>query len=137
MLITYISNSVYVSIPKHFSCVLVHLTHIFQLWFNTYHKNCILFHYFYHHHYHEQLSQIFVVYHIIIFILEDEFVNSFHLSLLYLFCANYMYAVKPQWDSFVSFSKQIKQKFPTVLSSHTYCSAFVRRTQQDLYIPHM
>jgi hypothetical protein len=132
-LITYISNSVHVLIPRHFSFVLVHVTHIFLLWFNTYHKNCILFHYFYHHLYYKQLSQIFVVVHIIIFILEDnEFVNSIHLSLLYLFCANYMYAIKPQWVSFVSFFKQLKQKFPIVLSSHTHCFAFVMQTQQDL-----
>jgi len=134
MLITYISNSVYVPIPVHFSCVLVHLTRIFLLWFNTYHKNAILFHYFYHHHhYYERLSQIFVVVHIIIFILEDnEFVNSIHLSLLYLFCANYMSAVRPQRVSFVSFSKQLKQKFSAALSYHTYCFAFVRQTQQGL-----
>jgi len=114
MLITYISNSMHVPIPGHFSCVLAHLTHIFLLWFNTYHKNCIFFHYFDHHHYYEQLSQIFVVVHIIIFIVDNnEFVNSIHLSLLFLFCANYnKYAVKPQWVSFASFSKQLITNSP-------------------------
>jgi hypothetical protein len=136
MLITSISNSVHVPIPVHFSCALVHLTHIFLLWFNTYHKKCILFHYFYHHHYYKRLSQIFVVVHIIIFILEDnEFVSSIHLSLLHLFCTNYMYAVRPQCVSFVSFSKQLKEKFSTVLSSHTYC--FARQANSAGFRPYM
>jgi hypothetical protein len=64
--------------------------------------------------------RVFVVVHIITFILEDhEFVNSIHRSLLYLFCVSYMYAVKPQGVSFVSFSKQLKDKFLTALFSHT------------------
>jgi hypothetical protein len=41
-----------------------------------------------------------------------------------------MYAIKPQCASFMSFSKQLKEKFPTVLFSNPYGITFVWQTPE-------